>query len=208
MVFGQLRALGQLRRQHLPQLQTIEDHDLAREIGYHQALGEPITLKRLVLVGIGSVATLQRRLRRLKRLGLVRAKHSAGDRRSIELTLSRACIRSFARYETVLFGLRSARESRVRNGEGFHVCTLCAGDKERRDQATRLLKEGFEAGSRCLVIAPERVHAPLLAELQRTTGEGLIGEMMFSRGEKTAEAMLEFLRRSLRTARSDGKRLR
>ena len=54
----------------------------------HQAVGSPLTPTLLSLLGFGSVATIQRRLARLKRLGIVRQTRSRHDKRRIELTLS------------------------------------------------------------------------------------------------------------------------
>src|SRR5207237_1290712 len=70
-IFKRLTQLSQFRRRHLSFIQTLEDLDLVREIGLHQSQRDPLTLKVLFLKGIASVATVQRRLSRLKRLGVV-----------------------------------------------------------------------------------------------------------------------------------------
>ncbi len=87
-IFDKLRSLRAFEREHLALLMTLEDFDLIKEIGYHQEAGVPLTLKLLFLQDIGSVATVQRRLRRLKRLGVVHQRRSEGDRRNVELTIS------------------------------------------------------------------------------------------------------------------------
>ena len=87
-VFEKLRSLRVFEREQFDFLETIEDFDLVKEIGYHQEAGMPLTLKLLFLQNIGSVATVQRRLRRLKRLGAVQQRRSDGDRRNVELTIS------------------------------------------------------------------------------------------------------------------------
>lgn len=87
-IFHKLRMLRLFERRHLPHLRTVEDHDVVREIGYHEEMRIPLTLKALFLLDIGSVATVQRRLGRLKRLGVVLQKRSARDRRNLELTIS------------------------------------------------------------------------------------------------------------------------
>jgi len=97
-VFERLRALRVFEKQHLGFLRTIEDHNLVREIGYHQAEGRPLTLKQLFLLDVGSVATVQRRLRRLKQLGIVQQRRSAADRRAVELRLTAKAMRIFEKY--------------------------------------------------------------------------------------------------------------
>ena len=80
-VFERLRTLRTFEKQHLSFLRTVEDHDLVCEIGYHQAEGRALTLKQIFLLDVGSVATVQRRLRRLKQLGVVHQHRSAADGR-------------------------------------------------------------------------------------------------------------------------------
>ena len=101
-VFERLRALRVFEKQHLGFLRTIEDHNLVTEIGYHQAEGRPLTLKQLFLLDVGSVATVQRRLRRLKQLGIVHQRRADHDGRAVELTLTPKCIKLFEKYETPL----------------------------------------------------------------------------------------------------------
>jgi hypothetical protein len=101
-VFKRLRGLTDFERQHLGFLRTIEDHYLVREIGLHQADGRPLTLKQLFLLDVGSVATVQRRLRRLRQLGVIHQHRSSADGRAIELTLSPKTIRLFEKYASVL----------------------------------------------------------------------------------------------------------
>ena len=80
--FEKLRALRTLRKEYADIFGTLEGHHLVSEIGLHQAKGEPLTLKQLFLLDIGSVSTVQRRLRQLKERGLVRHQPAAGDRRA------------------------------------------------------------------------------------------------------------------------------
>ena len=92
--FQLLKAASDFRRHHMTFLRTLEDIDLVREIGLYQARGHPITLKLLFTKGIGSVATVQRRLNRLKRLGAVEQERSAHDGRVVHLSLSRSVLKS------------------------------------------------------------------------------------------------------------------
>jgi hypothetical protein len=89
----------------MPFVKTLEDQDLLRVIGFHQETGDPITLKVLFLQGISSVATIQRRLRRLKRLGVVRESRAKHDKRLVKLTLGAAIVRDYGR----MFGHMKAR---------------------------------------------------------------------------------------------------
>jgi hypothetical protein len=54
----------------------------------HQAAGRPTTLQLLFLKNYGSVPTIQRRLNRLKLLGVVAYTRSIHDKRVVHLTLS------------------------------------------------------------------------------------------------------------------------
>ena len=100
-VFRKLRAQRVFERRNMPFLQTITDFDLVVEIGYHAARGRRLTLKQLCRTGIGAVATLERRLSRLKRLGAVRHRRSDADARHRELDLSDKLRRAFTRYDTL-----------------------------------------------------------------------------------------------------------
>jgi DNA-binding MarR family transcriptional regulator len=103
-VFDRLRALKEFERQHLDVLATVEDHNLVREIGYHQSRGRALTLKQLFLLDIGSVATVQRRLRRLRQLGVVQQRRAQVDRRSVELMLAPKYVKLFERYGSLMAG--------------------------------------------------------------------------------------------------------
>jgi DNA-binding MarR family transcriptional regulator len=93
--FRALKAAGEFRKRHLPFIRTFEDQELIREIGLGQAIGEPLSLKQLFLHGIASVATVQRRLARLRRLGVVEQIQSVDDKRVVKLTLSPSALRSY-----------------------------------------------------------------------------------------------------------------
>jgi DNA-binding MarR family transcriptional regulator len=95
--FRALASASEFRRHHLSFVQTLDDLDLVREIGLHQAMGHPITLKALFLKGSGSVATIQRRLTRLKRLGVVAQERAGHDKRVRRLTLTPDICKVFAR---------------------------------------------------------------------------------------------------------------
>ena len=95
--FQSLKIARDFRRLHMPFLQTLEDVDLIGEIGLYQARGHPVTLKLLFTKGIASVATVQRRLERLRRLGVVERSKSDVDKRVVHLSLSQSTLRLFLR---------------------------------------------------------------------------------------------------------------
>ena len=96
-IFRKIKVLVSFRRRHLPFVKSLEDLDILWEVGLHQEAGTPITLKILFLRGIGSVATIQRRLTRLKRLGVVHQSRAPHDKRLVRLTLDPALLLKFNR---------------------------------------------------------------------------------------------------------------
>ena len=105
-IFNRLQQLSDFRRRHLPFVKTLEDLDLVREIGSHQAAGDPVTLKVLFLKGLGSVATVQRRLSRLKRLGIVQQSKVQHDRRLVRLALAPPVWRSYKQLNRIMLKTR------------------------------------------------------------------------------------------------------
>lgn len=101
-VFELLRSLRAFEKRNLQFLRTAEDFDLVREIGYHQERGQPLTLKQLYLLDVASMATVQRRLRRLRQAGAIQQARSVNDARSIELRLSPRVAKAFERYAELL----------------------------------------------------------------------------------------------------------
>jgi|SRR5579859_3316647 len=105
-LYEKVQALRAIQRRYLPHLTSLEDFDIVTAIGYNQEKGNPSTLKGLMLLHIGSAATIHRRLTRLKRLGIVLQNRSSHDRRHIELTISEKTRTAYNR-KRPLFGLRS-----------------------------------------------------------------------------------------------------
>jgi DNA-binding MarR family transcriptional regulator len=101
-VFEYLQQMRAFERRHLPFVRTMEDLNILYLIGLHQERGTPLTLKQILSFGIGSAATLERRLARLKRLGVVVQARSQIDRRNVELKLSPKISRVFQRYATLI----------------------------------------------------------------------------------------------------------
>ena len=101
-IFDTLRAIRDFEREELPFIRTIEDLDIVREIGFHQEAGQPLTLKQLYELQVGAVATIQRRLATLKKLGIVAQSRIDRDRRSFTLHLSPQVLRAYERYLALL----------------------------------------------------------------------------------------------------------
>lgn len=97
-IFERLIRIREFERRSLPQLETLEDYDIVIEIGFHQKAGNPLTFKALLRDEIGAVATVRRRVQRLRALGLVLSTKSTLDRRATFLTLSPELLRQFRHY--------------------------------------------------------------------------------------------------------------
>lgn len=97
-VFASLRALRAYKKKHLPFVQTMEDLDLLLEIAYHQELGTPLSMKQIYLLGIASVATVQRRLRRLRQHGAIVQFRSTDDGRNMHVRMTPKVAKIFMRY--------------------------------------------------------------------------------------------------------------
>lgn len=80
----------------LPGLKTHMDFDITVEIGYHESRGQPLTLKKLLLLNIASPAAVRRYLQRLIHEGMV-SKHTAmNDHRVVYYTLTPKTHKSFS----------------------------------------------------------------------------------------------------------------
>ena len=101
-VIGRLRAMRAFERRHLHHLRTLEDRDLVCEIGYHQSRHRPLTLKQIYRLHAGSVATVQRQMRRLRHEGCIRQARSERDHRTLEFTLSPKLLEIFDQYGALL----------------------------------------------------------------------------------------------------------
>jgi hypothetical protein len=102
-IFSDLRNIIRLERLHLPFIATMEDRDIAAQIGYHDVIrGEPLTLKLLYLLDIGSVATVQRRLAKLVGNGVVHKRRHSSDRRALTLHLTVGAKREYQRFATAI----------------------------------------------------------------------------------------------------------
>ena len=194
-VFQKLRALSAFERDHLNFFSSAEDPHLIAEIGSCQAQGSPMTLKQLLLLDVGSLATVQRRLRRLTELGLVHHKRTSHDRRAVELTLTPKCLRMLAKYDELM----SAPPGREGADSGpVHVCGLCDSDAGRDALLLASLSEGLGRGDQCILVAPRPVAGPVVAQLgqRRKVSELLV----ISEGSASAQAQLAVFQRIIEDA--------
>lgn len=83
---------------HIPGIITYKDFDISVEIGYYQEIGNPLTLKQLLLLNIASAATVRRHISRLAKAGMVQKHVAQNDHRSVSLVLSESAINSLSQY--------------------------------------------------------------------------------------------------------------
>jgi DNA-binding MarR family transcriptional regulator len=72
----------------LPGLKSYKDFDISVEIGHHEHIGKPLTLKQLLALDIASEATTRRHLRKLINTGMVKKSVNPDDSRSVVLSLT------------------------------------------------------------------------------------------------------------------------
>lgn len=92
------RRHRRLAKQLLPFLKSLNDFDIASEIGFHELSGTPLTVKRLLLLNLAPQITVFRRLDRLCTLGVVVRTRATHDKRVHELRLSPAVHQLIAMY--------------------------------------------------------------------------------------------------------------
>ncbi len=199
-IFERMRAFRALENQHIPALKTGLDRHLISEIGYHQAKGRPVSVNQLFLLNIGSIATIQRRLRRLKELGAVQHRRAASDRRTIELTLSPKYTRIFRKYDSLI------RSNAAPGSDGSrHLCGLCDSDAGGRNLLVTFLADALKRGDKCVLVAPAELQNEVLAKLRdrRKAPRHLV----LTEGYDSGDAQIAFYRRMAREARQAGQNL-
>jgi hypothetical protein len=196
-IFERMRAFRALEDHHVPSLKTGLNRHFIAEIGYHQAKGKPLTLKQLLHLDIGSVATVQRRLRQLRRLGLVQHRRATRDRRTVELVLSPKCVRIFGNYDSLITSNAApgGREPR-------HLFGLCSGETGCRNLVAKFLAKGLNRGHKCLLIAPAEAQKEILMRL--TDRRKAPRQLVVSEGYDSADAHLRFVKRVFQEAKRAG----
>jgi DNA-binding MarR family transcriptional regulator len=93
----------------LPGLRTHTDFDITVEIGYHESIGKPLTLKNLLLLNIASQATIRRHLQHLINDGMVVKHTQMNDQRTVYYTLAGKAHESFRQcvhqLKSILYGI-------------------------------------------------------------------------------------------------------
>lgn len=79
--YSAMLAIRQYELTNLPFMETMLDRDILMTIGYEQEAGGGVPLKCLNLLPTGSLATINRRISRLVRLGVIHKKQSESDKR-------------------------------------------------------------------------------------------------------------------------------
>ncbi|MFH2135161.1 MAG: helix-turn-helix domain-containing protein [Pseudomonadota bacterium] len=100
--FKKLKTIREFEKVRMPHLRSHEDFDIVIEVGYYEDMGKPLTLKCLLLMGISSVSTVQRRVHTLVEEGIITRTRSNSDRRSIELGVSIQTRKLIDRYVKML----------------------------------------------------------------------------------------------------------
>ena len=109
-LFASLRKLREFERVQLTFIRSLIDLDIIIiiEIGYAQENKQPLTPKPLFLMGLGSVATVRRRLAKLTELGIVHRRANPNDQRSDVLTVSRSGLKLMGQYGAQLSGFSAS----------------------------------------------------------------------------------------------------
>jgi DNA-binding MarR family transcriptional regulator len=108
-LFAALKRKREFERSQMPFIRSLIDFDILIEVGYAQEQQSTITLKQLILIKLGSDATVRRRLARLVESGLVCRSENARDRRSEFLTLTSASIKLLEKYGRMLLSIGRSR---------------------------------------------------------------------------------------------------
>ena len=87
-----------IRKTQLPFLKSVVDFDIVIEIGYAEEQGQPLTLKQLFLLNIGSRTTVRRKLARLIEQGIVIRRKHANDHRASLLIISPSSVKLLSKY--------------------------------------------------------------------------------------------------------------
>ena len=101
-MFQRIRKIQEFEQKHLSFLDASLDAILVAEIGRQEDLRQPLTVKELLLLGLGAPATVRRRLNRLVRLGVVHKNRVHRDMRIQQLTIDRAVRKVYSKYFKLL----------------------------------------------------------------------------------------------------------
>ena len=99
MTFKKLRAASVFRKELLPFVVSLQDHDILVAIGEADDQDSPLGYKQLKLLFLATPTTLQRRLKSLLAKDLIRKTALRGDNRRVSYSLS---IKSHAAYKSYI----------------------------------------------------------------------------------------------------------
>ena len=97
-LFAGLKKIREFERRQLPFFKTVVDFDIVVEIGYAEEQEQPLTLKQLFLLNLGSRTTVRRKLARLIEQGFVVRRKHANDHRATLLVISPSSIKLLGKY--------------------------------------------------------------------------------------------------------------
>jgi hypothetical protein len=97
-LFTGLKKIREFEKRHLPFLRSIVDFDIVIEIGYAEEQTQPLTVKQLFLLNIGSRTTVRRKLATLIEQGIVIRRKHADDHRSSMLVISHSATTRLSKY--------------------------------------------------------------------------------------------------------------
>ena len=97
-MFERVRRIQAFERKHFPCLKSPIDGLLISEIGYYQERGNPLTMKRLLLLRLGAPATIRRRVQRLIKSGVLHKRRVSHDRRIYQLEIDVVMRARYAKY--------------------------------------------------------------------------------------------------------------
>ena len=97
-LFTGLKKIREFERLQLPFFRSLVDFDIIIEIGYAEEQAQPLTLKQLLLLNIGSRATVRRKLATLIAQGVVIRRKHANDNRASLLMISPSSIKLLSKY--------------------------------------------------------------------------------------------------------------
>ena len=97
-LFSGLKKIREFERLQLPFLKSVVDFDIVIEIGYAEEQGQPLTLKPLFLLNVGSRTTVRRKLAGLIERQIVIRRKQANDQRASHLTISPSIVKVLGKY--------------------------------------------------------------------------------------------------------------
>jgi DNA-binding MarR family transcriptional regulator len=101
-IFSAWKKVRDFERSKMSFLNALVDFDIVVDIGFAEEMGQPLTLKQLLLLIPASRTTVRRRLARLIEEGIVMQEKNANDQRSTLLTISPASLKMFGKYANTI----------------------------------------------------------------------------------------------------------